>query len=79
MCVCTLTHPPTHGTTGELPPTHGGAYLSGFDVGKNPEEIHRLVGYCPQFDALFETLTGREHLMLYASIKVRSGGGAVMG
>ncbi|CAN0405336.1 unnamed protein product, partial [Hapterophycus canaliculatus] len=57
-------------SSGELPPTTGSAYLSGYDVGKNPEEIHRLVGYCPQFDALFETLTGREHLALYASIKV---------
>ncbi|CAM9216451.1 unnamed protein product [Ectocarpus fasciculatus] len=56
-------------SAGELPPTTGSAHLSGFDVGKNPEEIHRLVGYCPQFDALFETLTGREHLALYASIK----------
>ena len=56
---------------GELPATSGSAYLSGFDVSKSPEEIHRLVGYCPQFDALFETLTGREHLMLYAAIKVR--------
>ncbi|CAN0373744.1 unnamed protein product, partial [Ectocarpus sp. 12 AP-2014] len=52
--------------SGELPPTTGSALLGGFDVGKNPEEIHRLVGYCPQFDALFETLTGREHLALYA-------------
>lgn len=58
-------------SAGELPPTTGSAYLSGFDVGKDPEEIHRLVGYCPQFDALFETLTGREHLELYAAIKVR--------
>eukprot|EP00903_Cladosiphon_okamuranus_P008962 g8576.t1 len=55
--------------SGELPPTTGSAFLSGFDVGKNPEEIHRLVGYCPQFDAQFETLTGREHLSLYAAIK----------
>ncbi|CAM9274465.1 unnamed protein product, partial [Hapterophycus canaliculatus] len=55
--------------SGEMPPTTGSAYLSGFDVRKSPEEIHRLVGYCPQFDALFETLTAREHLMLYAAIK----------
>lgn len=33
------------------------------------------MGYCPQFDALFETLTGREHLRLYAAIKVRFDGG----
>lgn len=60
-------------SAGELPATTGSAHLSGFDVAKNPEEIHRLVGYCPQFDALFETLTGREHLMLYACIKVAGG------
>lgn len=41
-------------------------------MGKDPEAIHRLVGYCPQFDALFETLTAREHLALYASIKVET-------
>jgi hypothetical protein len=31
--------------------------------------VRRLVGYCPQFDALFDLLTGREHLQLYARIK----------
>ncbi|CAB1106524.1 ABC [Ectocarpus sp. CCAP 1310/34] len=46
--------------------------LGGPDVGKEPEAIHRLMGYCPQFDALFETLTGREHLRLYAAIKAAS-------
>ena len=74
-CLHALTHSRTHALTGELPPTSGSAFLGGFDVGKNPEDIHRLVGYCPQFDAQFETLTGREHLMLYAAIKVRDGWG----
>lgn len=27
------------------------------------------MGYCPQFDALLENLTAKEHLMLYAAIK----------
>lgn len=44
--------------------------MNGHNIAKDPETIHRLVGYCPQFDALFETLTGREHLRLYAAIKV---------
>lgn len=44
--------------------------MNGHSIAKDPEAIHRLVGYCPQFDALFETLTGREHLRLYAAIKV---------
>ncbi len=29
----------------------------------------RYFGWCPQFDALVETLTGREQLELYARIK----------
>jgi ABC-type multidrug transport system ATPase subunit len=36
------------------------------------KEVHkcrRKIGFCPQFDALFELLTGREHLELYARIK----------
>ncbi len=31
--------------------------------------VRRLLGYCPQFEALFELLTTREHLELYARIK----------
>jgi len=31
--------------------------------------VRRLVGYCPQFDALIDNLTGREHLCLFARIK----------
>ena len=32
-----------------------------------------LIGYCPQFDAIFENLTVSQHLDFYASIKgVRS-------
>jgi ATP-binding cassette subfamily A (ABC1) protein 3 len=32
-----------------------------------------MIGYCPQFDAIYEHLTVREHLWFYATIKgVRS-------
>ncbi|CAM9221993.1 unnamed protein product [Chrysoparadoxa australica] len=53
----------------ELPPTQGAAYLADLNVNKNPEQVHRLVGYCPQFDALFPSMTAREHLRLYGAIK----------
>jgi ABC-type Na+ transport system ATPase subunit NatA len=37
---------------------------------KSPtRQVRRLVGYCPQFDALCDLLTGKEHLELYARIK----------
>ena len=55
--------------TAEFPPTSGDATLAGFSVTKQPEKTRRRVGYCPQFDAHFENMTGREHVELYASIK----------
>jgi ATP-binding cassette subfamily A (ABC1) protein 3 len=55
--------------TAEFPPSSGDATLSGFSVKNEPEKIRRRIGYCPQFDAHFENMTGREHVELYASIK----------
>jgi len=55
--------------TAEFPPTSGDAILAGFSVTKQPESIRRRIGYCPQFDAHFANMTGREHVELYASIK----------
>lgn len=31
--------------------------------------VRHSVGYCPQFDAINDLLTGREHLTLYARLK----------
>jgi ATP-binding cassette subfamily A (ABC1) protein 3 len=55
--------------TAEFPPSGGDATLAGFSVSKEPEKTRRRIGYCPQFDAHFANLTGREHVELYASIK----------
>jgi len=55
--------------TAEFPPTGGDATLAGYSVTNQPEQTRRRIGYCPQFDAHFQTMTGREHVELYASIK----------
>ena len=55
--------------TAEFPPSSGDATLAGFSVSNEPEKTRRRVGYCPQFDAHFTNMTGREHVELYASIK----------
>ncbi|CAB9510069.1 Retinal-specific ATP-binding cassette transporter [Seminavis robusta] len=55
--------------TAEFPPTQGDATLAGFSLRQEPEKTRRRIGYCPQFDAHFANLTGREHVELYASIK----------
>ena len=55
--------------SGDELPDGGSAYLAGYDIVKEQASVRRLLGYCPQFDALLDLLTTREHLELYARIK----------
>lgn len=55
--------------SGEILPNYGLARISGLNVETDMKTIGSLIGYCPQFDALLENLTAREHLELYAAIK----------
>uniref|UniRef100_A0A669BGF6 P-type phospholipid transporter n=1 Tax=Oreochromis niloticus TaxID=8128 RepID=A0A669BGF6_ORENI len=55
--------------TGDTPVTHGEAFLSQHSVLTEMEQVHQLMGYCPQFDAISDLLTGREHLELYARLR----------
>ena len=55
--------------TGDALPSAGGASLAGYDIIEQQLAVRRLVGYCPQFDALLDLLSVREHLQLYARIK----------
>lgn len=38
-------------------------------VTQEPVTAHCHMGYCPQSDAIFELLTGREHLELFARLR----------
>ncbi|CAK4688978.1 unnamed protein product [Aphanomyces euteiches] len=55
--------------TGDVLPTSGSATLGGFDIMTQQLQVRRLIGYCPQFDALIDLMTVREHLELFAAIK----------
>ncbi|XP_062306345.1 phospholipid-transporting ATPase ABCA1 isoform X1 [Osmerus eperlanus] len=55
--------------TGDTPITNGEASLSHHSVISEMERVHQLMGYCPQFDAISDLLTGREHLELYARLR----------
>lgn len=55
--------------SGDECPTSGRALLGGYDIISEQGKVRRLLGYCPQFDALLDLLTAREHLELYARIK----------
>uniref|UniRef100_A0A8C1AJD1 P-type phospholipid transporter n=1 Tax=Cyprinus carpio carpio TaxID=630221 RepID=A0A8C1AJD1_CYPCA len=49
--------------------TYGEAFLSNHSVLTEVEKVHQLMGYCPQFDAISDLLTGREHLEFYARLR----------
>lgn len=55
--------------SGEFPPSNGTASIAGLDILNDIHRVRHKIGYCPQFDSLFDLLTGREHLILYAQIK----------
>jgi ATP-binding cassette subfamily A (ABC1) protein 3 len=55
--------------SGEIIPTEGEAIIKGHDISKQLGEARKYIGYCPQFDALLDNLTAKEHLFLYAAIK----------
>ncbi|XP_076150268.1 phospholipid-transporting ATPase ABCA1a isoform X1 [Alosa pseudoharengus] len=55
--------------TGDSVVTSGEAYLAGKSVLTEMDEVHQNMGYCPQFDAINDLLTGREHLEFYAILR----------
>eukprot|EP01083_Nonionella_stella_P079939 219442_1 len=55
--------------TMDILPTRGTALLGGKSILTDQADVRHLIGYCPQFDALIESLSARETLTLYARIK----------
>ncbi|KAL3528348.1 hypothetical protein ACH5RR_007670 [Cinchona calisaya] len=57
--------------TGIIPVTSGDALIYGFSIRSSTgmSNIRRMIGVCPQFDILWDALSGEEHLHLFASIK----------
>ncbi|XP_076852845.1 phospholipid-transporting ATPase ABCA1-like [Brachyhypopomus gauderio] len=55
--------------TGDIPPSGGEAFLNGYSVCADMQQVHQNMGYCPQFDALDDLLTAREHLEFYSRLR----------
>uniref|UniRef100_A0A8C5X099 ABC transporter domain-containing protein n=1 Tax=Malurus cyaneus samueli TaxID=2593467 RepID=A0A8C5X099_9PASS len=55
--------------TGLYPPSSGTIIVNGKDIRTELAAIRTELGVCPQYDVLFSTLTVREHLLLYGSVK----------
>jgi len=55
--------------TGELVPTSGSVHIYGHRLPDEFAHARKLLGYCPQYNTLFERLTVREHLEFFAELK----------
>ncbi|NWI00272.1 ABCA1 protein, partial [Tichodroma muraria] len=55
--------------TGDTDVTLGEAWLKGHSVLTDLQSVHQHMGYCPQFDAITDLLTGREHLEFYSRLR----------
>lgn len=55
--------------TGLIQATQGRAKVHSLDIFNEMDEFRKTLGVCPQHDVLFEFLTPREHLELFASFK----------
>lgn len=50
---------------GDLRISSGDVWIRGYNLITNTPAAYRNIGYCPQFDALFDELTGSETLKLF--------------
>lgn len=55
--------------TGDEKISLGEAWIRGYSLKNNMHEVHQQIGYCPQFDALIEDLTGRETLSIFCLLR----------
>jgi ABC-type multidrug transport system ATPase subunit len=55
--------------TGLFQPTSGTADVCGLDIRTHMKDIHKIIGICPQFSILWDTLTCAEHLLFFARLK----------
>lgn len=55
--------------TGDLQVSEGDAFVNGFSIKGDIKKVRQDIGYCPQFDALLDHLTGRETLCMFARLR----------
>ncbi|XP_054706743.1 phospholipid-transporting ATPase ABCA3-like [Uloborus diversus] len=63
--------------TGDCFPDEGNAFSDGISLINNLKKFQSLIGYCPQFDAIIDRLTGRETITLFARLRGMCGVGMV--
>lgn len=47
----------------------GEAYVQGMQLKKRLTQVRKVIGYCPQFDAFLDDLTGSETIEIFALLR----------
>jgi ABC-type multidrug transport system ATPase subunit len=55
--------------TCEIFPTKGEILINGLELSSNFDKVRNMIGYCPQFDAIFDYMTVYENLYFFSCIK----------
>ncbi|XP_055683327.1 phospholipid-transporting ATPase ABCA3 isoform X3 [Lutzomyia longipalpis] len=55
--------------TGDEMISRGEAWVRGISIKSDMKSVHQIIGYCPQFDALLDDLTGRETLYIFCLLR----------
>ncbi|XP_042876783.1 phospholipid-transporting ATPase ABCA3-like isoform X3 [Penaeus japonicus] len=55
--------------TGDLQVSSGNAFVNGYSIKSDLKKVQQEVGYCPQFDAILDQMTGREALRMFARLR----------
>nr|UOU03313.1 ATP-binding cassette subfamily A3-2 [Brachionus rubens] len=55
--------------TGLAEPTSGKILVNDIDIVKNTKEARKVIGFCPQYNLLFDDLTVYEHLKFFSKLK----------
>ncbi|XP_070193926.1 phospholipid-transporting ATPase ABCA3-like [Littorina saxatilis] len=55
--------------TGDVMVTSGDAFVRQYSIKTDIKKVQANMGYCPQFDALIDQMTGRETLTMYARLR----------
>lgn len=50
-----------------LAPSEGKAWIGGWEVTENPDEVRRIIGYMPDFFGVYDRLTAEEYLAFFAA------------
>lgn len=55
--------------TGLIPASAGTAFINGYDINTEMDDIRGEMGICPQHNILFDELTVEEHIMFYSKLR----------